>query len=115
MDASAALSELVGLSTQVVEAVVSGPDGGVRAARTAGEERSRALAAHGSELLARAASLRPDGPPVERVHVDTERGSFVVMSDGEQTVVATTVAEPTAGLVAHDLGTLLARLRGDDA
>ena len=115
MDASAALSELVGLSTQVVEAVVTGPDGTIHAARTAGDDRSQALAAHGSDLLDGAATLRPGGPPVERVHVDTERGSVVVVSDGERAVVATTVAEPTAGLVAHDLGTLLARVRGDDA
>ena len=114
MDASAALSELVGLSTQVVEAVVVGSDGGVQAARAAGDERSRALAARGAELLASAAALRPDAP-VERVHVDTARGSVVVVSDGERTVVATTVAEPTAGLVAHDLRTVLSRLRGGDA
>lgn len=114
MDASAALSELVGLSTQVVEAVVSGPDGGVQAARTAGDERSRALAAHGAELLASAAALRPAGPPVERVHVDTDRGSLVVVSDGERTVVATTVTEPTAGLVAYDLRAVLSRVREDD-
>ena len=113
MDASAALSELVGVSTQVVEVVLSGPGGVVEAARTAGDERTRALAAHGAELLAGATAIRPDGPPVERVHVDLDRGSLVVVADGERTVVATTVAEPTAGLVAYDLRAVLARVRGD--
>jgi predicted regulator of Ras-like GTPase activity (Roadblock/LC7/MglB family) len=112
MDASAALTELVGVSTQVVEAVISGPNGEIEAVRTAGDERSRELAAGGAELLAAAASLR-DGPAVERVHVDTDRGSLVAVSDGERVVVATTVAEPTVGLVAYDLRAVLARLRGD--
>ena len=60
---------------------------------------------HGAELLAAAAAIRADGPAVERVHVDLERGSLVVVRDGERTIVATTVAEPTVGLVAYDLRT----------
>jgi predicted regulator of Ras-like GTPase activity (Roadblock/LC7/MglB family) len=115
MDASAALSELVGVSTQVVEAVIVGPDGAVEASRTAGEERASALAAHGAELLAAAGSIRAGGPAVERVHVDTERGSLVAFSDGQRTAVATTVADPTVGLVAYDLRAALARVRGDGA
>ena len=114
MDASAALSELVGVSTQVVEAVIVGPNGAVEAARTAGEGRAAALAAHGATLLAEAGTIRADGPAVERVHVDTERGSLVAVSDGERTAVATTVAEPTIGLVAYDLRAALARVRGED-
>ncbi len=113
MDASLALSELVGVSTQVVEAVIVGPEGAVEAARTAGDERAAELAAHGAELLAAAAAIRADGPAVERVHVDLVRGSLVAVSDGKRTVVATTVAEPTVGLVAYDLRTLLTRLRED--
>ena len=113
MDASVALTELVGFSTQVIEAVISGPDGDIEAARTAGDERSRALAAHGAELLAAAAAIRAEGPPVERVHVDLDRGSLAVASDGVRTVVATTVAEPTVGLLAYDLRAVLARLRSD--
>ena len=113
MDASAALSELVGLSTQVVEVVITGPEGTVEAARTGSEERTRALAAAGSELVALAVPLRP-GASVERVHVDLDTGSVVVARDGERTIVATTVAEPTAGLVAFDLRTALRRVRGDE-
>ena len=107
MDASAALSELVGLSTQVVEAVITGPGGAVEGTHASGEERSRALAAAGEELLGAAAALRPDGPAVERVHVDLGRGSIVVVREGERTIVATTVPEPTAGLVSFDLRTAL--------
>ena len=113
MDASAALSELLAVSTQVVEAVVTGTDGQVEAAHTAGDERTAALAGSGAELIAAAASIRAAGPAVERVHVDLERGSLVAVTDGERSIVATTVAEPTVGLVAYDLRTALARVRGE--
>lgn len=113
MDPSAALSELLELSTQVVEVVVTGADGSVEAAKTSNDERSTALAAAGTELIAAASSFREGGPVVTRVHVDLERGSLVVVGDGQRTIVATTVAEPTAGLVAYDLRAALARLRGD--
>ena len=111
MDASAALSELVGLSTQVVEAVIVGTGGAVEAAHAAGDERAQALAEAGGSLLAAAAGIRPSAPPVERVHVDLDRGSLVVVRDDHRSIVATTVAAPTAGLVAFDLRATLRRLR----
>ena len=114
MDASASLSELLALSTQVVEAVVTMPDGAVEAARAADGERARGLAAAGAELLAEASSLRPE-VGVERVHVDLGRGSLVAVSDGARTIVARTVPDPTAGLVAFDLRTALRRIAEDDA
>ena len=115
MDATAALAELVALSTQVVEVVTTTPDGAVEASRTASDARAGALAAAGRELLAAAGAVRPGDHPVERVHVDLEGGSLVVCSDGERSIVATTVAEPTAGLVAYDLRVALRRLRGEAA
>jgi predicted regulator of Ras-like GTPase activity (Roadblock/LC7/MglB family) len=115
MDASSALSDLVGLSTQVVEAVITGPEGRVEAARTSGDERTATLAASGAELIAAAADIRAGGPAVESVHVDLEGGSLVVVGDGVRTIVATTVAEPTVGLVAYDLRATLAKLREEGA
>jgi len=114
MDASAALSELLALSTQVVEAVVTRPDGTVEAARPAEDGRARGLAAAGTELLAEASSLRPE-VAVERVHVDLGRGALVAVSDGARMIVARTVREPTAGLVGCGLRTALRRIAEDDA
>ena len=57
----------------------------------------------------------PTAPRCAEVHVDLDRGSLAVASDGVRTVVATTVAEPTVGLLAHDLPAVLARLRGDES
>jgi hypothetical protein len=108
MDSSAALAELFGVSTQVVEAVVLDAAGAVEASRSAGEARTRALAESGAGLLATAGHVRP-AERVERVQVDLARGSLVVATDGERTLVATTVARPTDALVAHDLREVLRR------
>jgi hypothetical protein len=113
MDASAALGELVDVSTQVVEAVVLDAAGEVEAARSAGDDRTRVLAETGAQLLSAAAEIRAT-EPVERVEVDLPRGSLVVASDGERTIVATTVPQPTAALVAHDLRTVLRRIGDGD-
>jgi len=113
MEASAALGELVALSTQVVEVVIATPEGDVEAARVASDERARVLLTAGAELLAAAGTLRPGGATVERVHVDLAGGSLVVCSDGKRSIVATTIAEPTAGLVAYDLRVALRRVRGE--
>ena len=110
MDASAALMELVGVSTQVVEAVITGPDGRIEASHKARDDRARELAAAAAALVSEADALRA-GPAVERIHVDLERGSLVVVRDGERAIIATTVAEPIAGLVAYDLRAALARVR----
>ena len=114
MDASAALSELVELSTQVVEVVIAGAGDQVEAARTSDDDRARELASVGEALLAEAAAVRP-GTAVERVPVELERGAVVVVRDGERSITATTVPEPTAGLVAFDLRTALRRVAGDEA
>ena len=111
MDASAALAELLELSTQIVEAVVVSADGTVEASRAGSDERVQELASAGADLLSAAATIRSDATGVERVHVDLERGSLVVVRDDERSIVATTVAEPTVGLVAFDLRAALRRRR----
>jgi hypothetical protein len=111
MDANAALTELVATSTEVVEAVVTGPAGDVEASRARSEGRATMLAATGAELLSAANAFRA-GDPVEHVRVDLARGSVVALTDGTRTIVATTVAGPTGALVAHDLRTVLARAGG---
>lgn len=105
MDAPAAVAQLLSLSTQVVEVVMSGP-AGVEAATPAGIDRAGALAAAGTALLDAAASIRP-GVAVEQVAVGMGDGALVVVSDGQRLIVVTTVPEPTLGLLAYDLRTTL--------
>lgn len=102
------LHELLELSSQVREVAVASLSGDLVAAVPA--HRGAELARAGSELLAAAASLRPGGPPVARVEVVLPGGAVVVVAEGDRIAAATTVPEPTAGLVVYDLRTLLRRL-----
>lgn len=108
MDAPAALDGLLDVSTQVVEAVIAGPDG-VEASSTTNGARSDALAAAGAALLAAAAEVRP-GALVDRVAVELADAAIVVVRAGERSIVVTTVAEPTVGLVTYDLRSALRRI-----
>ena len=114
MDAEAALAELTELSAQVETAAVLADDGSVEAA-TVPEERAAPLAAAAARLLESAAGVRPGGPAVSRVEVRLPEGSVFVVTEGERSIAATTVPEPTAGLVVYDLRTCLRRIGEDDA
>jgi len=103
-----ALAELTALSSQVEDAAILGQSGFVLASTGAQEEGER-LARVAAELLAAAAGVRAEGD-VTRVEVRQPSGSVFVVVEGGHTAVATTVSEPTAGLVLYDLRTALRRL-----
>jgi hypothetical protein len=113
MDADRSLAELLRLSTQVVEAVVTGP-AGIEAATVADPARARSLFAAGAELLAITADIRP-GQAVAHVVVSLAEGTLAVVSEGGRTLAATTVPEPATSLVLHDLRTALGRIDGAPA
>jgi predicted regulator of Ras-like GTPase activity (Roadblock/LC7/MglB family) len=113
MGPAEALAELTELSSQVEDAAILGESGFVLVS-TGTPERGEELARVAAELLAAAGDVRPDGPPVTRLEVSLEAGSVFVVREGGRTAVATTVPEPTAGLVVYDLRTALRRLAGDD-
>jgi predicted regulator of Ras-like GTPase activity (Roadblock/LC7/MglB family) len=113
MGPAEALAELTELSSQVADAAILGESGFVLVS-TGTPERGEELARVAAELLAAAAEVRPDGPPVTRLEVSLEAGSVFVVREGGRTAVATTVPEPTAGLVVYDLRTALRRLAEDD-
>ena len=106
MDAAAALAELSDLSAQVRAAAIL-RDGAVEAAFGPGAER---LAETAESLLAAAANVRPGAPDVERVEVVLPEGGVFVVQAGGRVAVATTVPQPTAGLVLYDLRTCLRRI-----
>jgi hypothetical protein len=113
MDAAAALAELSELSAQVEAAAVL-REGAVEAAIGNPEQVERLVRA-ADGLLAAAAGLRPGGPEVDRVEVVLPEGGVFVVRAGGRTAVATTVPEPTAGLVLYDLRTCLRRIEADPA
>lgn len=110
MDATAALAELAELSTQVTRAVIVGA-GGVEGSMGAEGERAERLARTAGALVAAAGTV-PHGSSADavRVEVVTPAGGVFVVREGERTIVATTVPEPTSGLVLYDLRTALRRL-----
>jgi hypothetical protein len=110
MDVPAALAELEELSTQVTRAVVVEPGGSVAGAIGADDARAARLAQLGSDLLSTAGTIRAGGAEVTRVEVVLPAGGVFVVCEAGRTIVATTVPEPTSGLVLYDLRTTLRRL-----
>ena len=108
MEPNEALAELMSLSSQVEDVAILGGSGFVLASSGA-PERGEQLARVAADLLAVAADVRPSGE-VSRVEVQRGEGSVFVVVEGGRTAVATTVPEPTAGLVLYDLRTALRRL-----
>jgi len=108
MEAHEALAELITLSSQVEDVAILGGSGFVLAS-SGPPERGEQLARVAADLLAAAAGVRPSSR-VSRVEVRLGVRSVFVVVEGGRTAVATTVPEPTAGLVVYDLRTALHRL-----
>lgn len=108
MEPNEALAELLDLSSQIEDAALLGESGFVLAS-SGTPERGEQLARIAAELVAAAGEVRPTND-VSRVEVALESNSVFVIREGGRTAVATTVSEPTAGLVVYDLRTALRRL-----
>ena len=113
MEPNEALAELLDLSSQIEDVAILGESGFVLASSGA-PERGEQLAGIAAQLLAAAGDVRPSGD-VSRVEVTLGSSSVFVVSEGGRTAVATTVPEPTAGLVVYDLRTALRRLDEEPA
>ena len=108
MKPNEALAELLDLSSQIEDVAILGESGFVLAS-SGTPERGEQLARIAADLVAAAADVRPTGE-VTRVEVALGARSVFVVREGARMVVATTVPEPTAGLVVYDLRTVLRRL-----
>jgi hypothetical protein len=104
-----ALRELLDVSEDVVSAVLVGSAGQPIAA-TVGENESRAAAEIASAMLAYADALRTQAS-AERLEAVTSDGSIFIVRDGDRAVVAATGTDAVAGLVLHDLRTVLRQTR----
>ena len=108
MDAAQALADLTEISSQIQAAALIEPDGEIAAATVADESRARELARVAQELLGAAEAVRSlGGEALTQLEVATGEGSVFVVRDGGRTIVATTSAEPTVGLVFYDLKSCL--------
>jgi predicted regulator of Ras-like GTPase activity (Roadblock/LC7/MglB family) len=109
MDADEAIAELTDISPQVRHVVVLGGGGEVVGTNVDTEARVSALA-DGARRLAEGAdevrATRGLGPAAQ-LEAATVDGSVFVVREGGRTIVATTIPEPTVGLVFYDLKTCL--------
>jgi len=108
MDAEDALQRLLLVSDDVRAAVVF-ERGGEPLAATLPDSEARDLAALGDALLAYAGTLR-ERSGVRRLRAVTPAGDVYVVRGGERAVVAVALPGSLAGLVQHDLRTLLGDL-----
>ena len=111
MDAVAALADLTEISSQVETAVVLDDGGALLGSTPDDPVRSERLARTGLDLLAAAQRHFQEGTrTLTQLEVALRSGSVFVVRDGARSIVATTGAGPTSGLVFYDLRTCLRAL-----
>ena len=116
MDPASALADLIEISSQVDAAVVLDAEGSVLASTLEDAARSERLGRAGAALLAAG-----DGSPatgartLTQLEVALREGSVFAVRDEGRSIVATTSAEPTSGLVFSDLKTCLRSLADGEA
>lgn len=103
--ASAALADLVEISSQVEAAVLIGADGSVAASTLTDDLRAKRFAETAKRLYDAAVDNEAEigSPPLQQLEAATVDGSVFVVRDGERLIAAVTGAEPTVGLVFYDL------------
>ena len=110
VDAAAALAELTDISPQIRRVVVVGEDGQVVGSNAPDATVAGRLAERGLRLAAQADDVR--GGRVAQLEAATGEGSVFIVRDAGRTIIATTRAEPTVGLVFYDLKTALRSIDG---
>jgi predicted regulator of Ras-like GTPase activity (Roadblock/LC7/MglB family) len=111
MDANEALDQLLRVSEDLRAAVIFEREGTLRVLGSATllEEDARELAARGRTMLAYADRLR-DSAEVRQLEAVTPEGAVYVVRDGDRAVLAIAGPDALAGLVQHDLRSLLGSL-----
>jgi predicted regulator of Ras-like GTPase activity (Roadblock/LC7/MglB family) len=107
MDAAQALADLTEISSQIEAAVLFDESGAIEGSTLADDAAAQALARAAAELLEGAAAVRANGGDVTQLEASTHEGSVFVVRDGTRRIAATTVSEPTVGLVFYDLKSCL--------
>jgi predicted regulator of Ras-like GTPase activity (Roadblock/LC7/MglB family) len=104
-----ALQELMDVSEDIVSAVLLSSEGEPIAA-TVGEDEGQAAAEIASAMLAYADALRSQAS-CERLESVTADGRVFIVRDKDRAVVGATGSDAVAGLVLHDLRTVLRKTR----
>ena len=107
MDVAQALADLTEISSQIEAAVLFDANGVVQGTTLGDDGAATSLAGAAAKLLEQADALRGDGAAVTQVEASTSEGCVFVVRDGDRRIAATTVANPTVGLVFYDLKSCL--------
>jgi predicted regulator of Ras-like GTPase activity (Roadblock/LC7/MglB family) len=107
VDATQALADLTEISSQIEAAVLFDADGAVQGSTLADEAKAQRLAEAAAHLLERADAVRSEDVEVTQVEASLADGCVFVVRDGDRRIAATTVANPTVGLVFYDLKSCL--------
>jgi predicted regulator of Ras-like GTPase activity (Roadblock/LC7/MglB family) len=107
VDVTQALADLTEISSQIEAAVLFGADGSVEGSTLADEGVAQGLAAAAAKLLEQADALRSEDSEVTQLEAATDEGCVFVVRDGARRIAATTVPNPTVGLVFYDLKSCL--------
>ena len=106
MDVAQALADLTEISSQIQAAVLFDAGGAVQGSTLVDGAAAERLAQAAAALLDRAAALRGDSV-VTLVLAWTAWGCVLVDGEGDGRCAATTVPQPTVGLVFYDLKSCL--------
>ena len=98
MDAPQAIADLTEISSQIESVVLLDGKGAVAGSTFADAAKA---------LLDAAESLREGGEPLTQLEAETPEGSVFVLREGDRLIAATTVPDPTVGLVFYDLKSAL--------
>jgi predicted regulator of Ras-like GTPase activity (Roadblock/LC7/MglB family) len=113
VDPSQALAELKQISAQVQDAVIF-DESGTLVASTLGEERAPVMARAAHRLLESTAGAVDRGDQIVQLEAALPEGSVVIAREGATAVAATTVPDPTVGLIFYDLRTCLRALNEEE-
>jgi predicted regulator of Ras-like GTPase activity (Roadblock/LC7/MglB family) len=107
MDVAQALADLTEISSQIEAAVLFDAAGSVLGSTLADDAPAQALAAAAAGLLEGADALRGEEAAVTQLEAALADGCVFVVRDGDRRIAATTVPNPTVGLVCYDLKSCL--------
>jgi predicted regulator of Ras-like GTPase activity (Roadblock/LC7/MglB family) len=107
VDAKQALADLTEISSQIEAAVVFDDKGKVVGSTLGDAARADALAQAAGQLLSAAEDVKTGASALTQLEVATGEGSVFVVREGKATIAATTVGNPTVGLVFYDLKSAL--------
>ncbi len=107
MDASQAIADLTEISSQIESVALLDGKGAVAGSTFADDAAATRFAEAAKALLDAAEGLREGGEPLTQLEVETPEGSVFVVREGDRLIAATTVPDPTVGLVFYDLKSAL--------